>query len=393
MSQRYRGGFLTNNPPALGIPPGSYGISTLDQQTNALGQGLWPAPAQAPTGVTATSGFNTCAVVSFTAPTCRGYPATITNYTVTASPGCYTATGTSSPITVTGLVGNTNYTFKVRANNPSGLPGLCSAPSSEVFIAVSGATAYTTAGTYSFVVPTGVTSVSMVTVGGGGGGGWPYGAGGGGGGALAYVNNVAVTAGATVSVTVGAGGSGATTQFGAGYPGGFSQVVYSGTTRARANGGAGGYQGVPGGTVATGTGGSGGSGGYGQEPGGGGGGAGGYSGNGGNGGNVYGSGPTNGTGGGGNGGGAGYYSEQCWGSGCGNYYIREWYGGANGGGVSILGLGGASPNYGYGAGGGGAYEFYYAPYTQYPGGPGGGGAVRIIYPGNTRSFPSTNTGG
>lgn len=389
MSRRYKGAILSPSSTNPSLPVS--GVWTLDQQSNAKGAGLWPTTPTAPTIGTATAGYNVCVSVAFTPPTCYGAPLPIT-FVATSTPGCITGTATASPVVVTGLTPGTPYTFKVKAVAPGGAVGPESAASNSVTPFVTGQTAYTTAGTYSFVVPTGVTSVSMVTVGGGGGGGWPYGAGGGGGGALAYVNNVAVTPGATIAVTVGAGGSGATSQFSAGYPGGFSQVVYSGTTRARANGGAGGYQGVPGGTVAAGTGGSGGSGGYGQEPGGGGGGAGGYSGNGGNGGNVYGSGPTNGAGGGGNGGGAGYYNEQCWGSGCGSFYVKDWYGGANGGGVSILGLNASCANYGYGAGGGGAFEAYFQPYVQFPGGPGGGGAVRIIYPGSLRSFPSTNAG-
>jgi hypothetical protein len=40
----------------------------------------------------------------------------------------------------------------------------------------------------------------------------------------------------------------------------------------------------------------------------------------------------------------------------------------------------------YGGGGG------YTGGTSFGGGNGAGGAVRIIWPGTTRSFPSTNTG-
>lgn len=70
---------------------------------------------------------------------------------------------------------------------------------------------YDTAGTYSFVVPTGVTSLSMLGVGAAGGGSdiAPLsnpGGGGGGGGALAYSNSVGVTPGETLTVVVGAGG-------------------------------------------------------------------------------------------------------------------------------------------------------------------------------------------
>ena len=67
---------------------------------------------------------------------------------------------------------------------------------------VQGQQEYTTAGTYTWVAPADVTSVSVVAVGGGGGGrGYfnppfdYYNGGGGGGGALAYANKIAVTPG------------------------------------------------------------------------------------------------------------------------------------------------------------------------------------------------------
>jgi hypothetical protein len=68
---------------------------------------------------------------------------------------------------------------------------------------------YTTAGTYTWVAPTGVTAVSVVVVGGGGGGanGGCFSRGGGGGG-LGYKNNVSVTPGNSYTVVVGAGGTG-----------------------------------------------------------------------------------------------------------------------------------------------------------------------------------------
>jgi hypothetical protein len=57
------------------------------------------------------------ATVTFT-PSAAGDPAE--SYTVTSTPGSYSATGTSSPIVVTGLQSNTSYTFKVFATNPAG---------------------------------------------------------------------------------------------------------------------------------------------------------------------------------------------------------------------------------------------------------------------------------
>ena len=83
----------------------------------------------APTGITATAG-NGQATVSFIAPASDGGSA-ITSYTVTANPGGITATGTASPITVTGLTNGTAYTFTVTATNSVGT-GPDSAPSGSV---------------------------------------------------------------------------------------------------------------------------------------------------------------------------------------------------------------------------------------------------------------------
>ena len=84
---------------------------------------------------------------------------------------------------------------------------------------------FTTPGTYSFVVPANVESISMVAVGSGGGGAQAIALGaGGGGGALAYNNNVAVTPGETLTVVVSAGGSPGD---GAGSAGGTSSVTRS----------------------------------------------------------------------------------------------------------------------------------------------------------------------
>ena len=69
---------------------------------------------------------------------------------------------------------------------------------------------FSTPGTYTWVAPTGVTSVCVVCVGGGGasGKGANYFGTGGAGGALAYKNDITVVPGTSYSVTVGAGGAG-----------------------------------------------------------------------------------------------------------------------------------------------------------------------------------------
>jgi uncharacterized protein (TIGR02145 family) len=72
----------------------------------------------APTNPVATVG-NAQASVAFTAPTSNGGSA-ITGYTVTSSPGGFTASGASSPLTVTGLTNGIAYTFTVVATNALG---------------------------------------------------------------------------------------------------------------------------------------------------------------------------------------------------------------------------------------------------------------------------------
>jgi uncharacterized protein (TIGR02145 family) len=72
----------------------------------------------APTSVVATAG-NASASVAFTAPASNG-GSVITGYTVTSSPGSFTATGATSPVNVTGLTNGTAYTFTVIATNALG---------------------------------------------------------------------------------------------------------------------------------------------------------------------------------------------------------------------------------------------------------------------------------
>ena len=81
-----------------------------------IGQDGLNAP-DSPTSVSA-SGGDTQATVSFTAPSDVGGSA-ITGYVATSNDGIG-ATGTSSPITVTGLTNGTSYTFSVWAINAFG---------------------------------------------------------------------------------------------------------------------------------------------------------------------------------------------------------------------------------------------------------------------------------
>lgn len=114
--------------------------------------------------------------------------------TPTGSEACTTGT-------VTGMTGSYSWTC-------SGLYGGANSGSCATVAANYGIQTYSTAGSYSWTVPTGVKSVEYLVVAGGGGGynGW-YGGGGGAGGMLTGTG-YGVTPGATVSITVGAGGAG-----------------------------------------------------------------------------------------------------------------------------------------------------------------------------------------
>lgn len=378
MSRRYQAGFVRPGYDPLKVP-------------------------NAPTIGTVTLS-STTASVPFTAPSCVGGSA-ITGYTVVSNCGAKTAAGSASPISVSCLTVGTAYTFRVAATNSYG-PSAYSAASNSVTPVAIGQQAYTTPGTYSWVAPAGVTSVSVVAVGGGASG--PSVGLGAAGAGLGWKNNISVTPGNSYTVVVGAGGvqtSSITT-----YAGGDSYFINTSTVK-----GGGGPSSVsagqPGGTY-TGDGGGngGGRGGCGGALGGGG--AGGYTGSGGLGGVLYSCGSA-GSGGGGGGGGSSQFT------GCG----YTWTGAGGGGGVGILGAGlnggggtGGSPrcyvNGGYGGSGGagggcapynssryvagGAYGGGGGAWTTNAGtylyGAGGKGAVRIIWPGCSRKFPSTCTG-
>jgi len=264
---------------------------------------------------------------------------------------------------------------------------------------VSGQQAYTTAGTYTFTVPAGVTSISVLCISGGGGGAFLSGK----GGNLAYSNNISVTAGQTYTVIVGnAGTAGFPSIFTQGGTGGSSTFQISGGGTILVRSGDPGTSNI--GDVSY-SGGSGDSSGNTRQ---GAGGAAGYAGNGGAGGfdtYVYAEGNNggNGTGGGGGGGSGGGAVVD------GDTFYS--YAGGNGGGVGILGQGangtggiaspaniGSNGTAGSGGsdrvyGGGGACGSYIADIpsdtitAEDLGTAGGVGAVRIIW-GSGRSYPN-----
>jgi hypothetical protein len=276
-----------------------------------------------------------------------------------------------------------------------------------------GQSSFITPGTYSWTVPTSITSISVVTVGGGGGGGGNSsavtGKGGGGGGALAYVNNIAVTPGETLTVGVGTSGQPGIVAPSAASNGGNSFVKRGATSLVEAGGGKRGnststdanVNGGLGGVVIVGTGGNGGNGGAGDAAGGGGGGgAGGYSGAGGAGGAGGNGTGSNGSGGGG-GGSSGGNVVSYGGGGVG--ILGQGQNGTGGSGAGASGNGGSGGENGtstatgggslligggkFGGGGGGGTD---SPLGL--GNVGGSGAVRIIWGlGGNRQFPATNT--
>jgi hypothetical protein len=271
-----------------------------------------------------------------------------------------------------------------------------------------GQVAYTTPGTYTWVCPVTVSSISVVAIGGGGSGTT---SGGGGGGGLGWKNNISVTGGQSYTIVVGSGGNngnnGNNTYFislatVAGY-GGMNGNVRTGgayTGDGGGNGGNGGVGSAAGGAGAAGYTASGGYGGAGNfvqntvtqsggngSGGGGGGGGGTY--------NTYGNG--NGIGAGGGGGGTGIYGQGSNGVGAVMVYESPYGGVGHGGTGGSNGTNGSdgSGNFfwqsqdpggsggNYGGGGGGPVDG--STISQ-----GGGGAVRIIW-GQNRSWPSTNT--
>ena len=287
---------------------------------------------------------------------------------------------------------------------------------------------FTSSGTW--VCPAGVTSVSIVAIGGGGAGasrplsgGAAGGATGGGGGGLAYINNYTVIPGQSYTVVVGRGGSTYTTYqqyldgVGQGSP---TYFAYLGNDVIRATAGIQGREysnsGNPspnpapiGGTWSgiTGTVGYNGGTGGGQSPAGGGGGGGtaGYTGPGGSGLSYSGASPPPVQGGLGSttttsaqGGRAGFISDGVdpgvaayaggGGGGTGLFGSKD-YSVSSAGGTTITATGGAGGAYGGGGGGHGTARDEGGGAMAGLGGPGASGALRIVY-GSQRAFPSTN---
>jgi trimeric autotransporter adhesin len=87
-------------------------------------------PSTPTIGTASDGGTGTTASVAFTPSTYIG-KGTI-NYTVTSSPGNITASGSSSPITVTGLTTGTAYTFTVQGTTNYGVTSAVSSASNSM---------------------------------------------------------------------------------------------------------------------------------------------------------------------------------------------------------------------------------------------------------------------
>jgi len=256
---------------------------------------------------------------------------------------------------------------------------------------------YTTPGTYTWICPANVTSVSVVCIGGGGGGDNGFGHSSGGGASLGWKNNISVVPGNSYTLRVGQGGSSGSQAYSGQYgnDGESSYFISTSTVRGGAGANGQGNQGYVGD--------GGGNGGAGQhnsstDNGWGGGGCGGYNGAGGST-NAPSAQPASGSGGGaggmsgssdtigaGGGGGVGIYGRGADGvnattTGYGGTGGSGGANGNNGSGVASGGSGGL-----YGGGGAMGAKDYLGEYFGRGGGLGGNGAVRIMW-GGERSFP------
>ena len=193
-----------------------------------------------PTITSVTAGGYKC-IVAFT-PKTTGSPAS--SYTVTATPGGATASGASSPITITGLTPGTAYTFKVKGTNNRSIVG------NETDASAS-------------ATPDASFPIEYVVVAGGAGGGAGGNAGGAGGGGGGYRSSVigessgngtaiesTITGlvGNTYAIAIGGGGGGGADYGAVGGPGSASQFGAITTTGGGRGGGGNNRQGGDGGS-------------------------------------------------------------------------------------------------------------------------------------------------
>ena len=116
----------SSGPLAVNVAAIRFVFGSYDTNTNAFeneGSAYREIDVIGSTGATTVIAGNSQATLTFTAPSDNG-GASITSYTITATPvgggTAVTATGSTSPITVTGLTNGTAYTFSATATNRVG---------------------------------------------------------------------------------------------------------------------------------------------------------------------------------------------------------------------------------------------------------------------------------
>tara|TARA_R100001510_G_C7653994_1_gene212526 strand:+ start:1084 stop:1689 length:606 start_codon:yes stop_codon:yes gene_type:complete len=129
------GGLIKTNPTIPTANSGAnYGVASgiwnLEEAAAFRAAGDWPIPASAPGAPTITSvtAGNAQVVVAFNANADTG-GLDVTSFTATASSG-QTASGSSSPLTVTSLTNDSAVTFTVTATNAAGTSSASSASDS-----------------------------------------------------------------------------------------------------------------------------------------------------------------------------------------------------------------------------------------------------------------------
>lgn len=165
--------------------------------------------------------------------------------------------GGENPISISEYYRGGDYTTDNNTDVPvSGVISVSDFYGAELLVA--GSVTFSTSGSYSWTIPSGITSVTVTVTGGSGGGAsgyYTYNAkfntytaqfGGDGGGGATAVNTFSVSSGNTLIIIVGAGGNGGaaqgfnTTAIQYGAAGAISSVTYLGTLRSFAGGGPGG---------------------------------------------------------------------------------------------------------------------------------------------------------
>ena len=148
------------------------GSSDISAISNAVTPNI--AIPTAPTDLVVTDKTLTTISISFTQTT-NGSPA-ITNYSYSLDGGSFTdlsPVDKTSPITITGLSSNTQYSIRLKAKNINGYSSVSDEIVESTYANVN-FDRFTTVGASTWTAPDGVNKVEYLVVGGGGGGGGTY---------------------------------------------------------------------------------------------------------------------------------------------------------------------------------------------------------------------------